>query len=413
MNDERRRVLMLAYYFPPLGGGGVQRTLKFVRYLEPLGWDATVVSTRSRVYGILDPSLLAEIPASTHVIRTRALPVLRLLGIAFYKFRLMRLRTWVTWPDGGLGWAPFAFLAALRAVRRERPDVLFSTSAPFGAHLAAMLVARLTGVPWVADFRDEWSNNPHLTDQPRPLATLAQRAEGAITRGARGVVVAADYFDLAGLPATDARRVEIVNGVDEGDFPDAPEAASGTSRFVLAHVGTIYGLQDPSVAVRALARLVARGKIDGDRVEVRLVGAVLIPGFVPPSGVRVTRTGYVEHARAVAEMREASVLLLYVAASSLAPTGKLYEYLASGRPVLCLTHPDNAAGRIVREWEAGVTADPRDEAAIENALLVLWRRWLEDGLPAQDRVRESALEGYSRRATAAKLAGVLEEARGG
>src|SRR3954452_21488079 len=98
---ERRRVLVLAYLSPPLGGAGVQRTLKFVRYLDPLGWDATVVSTRSQDYPARDPSLLQEIPETTRVIRTPAVPVLRWLSLVPYRLRLMRLFAYLTWPDGG------------------------------------------------------------------------------------------------------------------------------------------------------------------------------------------------------------------------------------------------------------------------------------------------------------------------
>jgi glycosyltransferase involved in cell wall biosynthesis len=410
MEGDRRRVLVLAYYFPPIAGAGAQRTLKFVRYLEPLGWGATVVSTRSRVYGARDPSLLADVPALTRVIRTPALPLARYLAIVLYKLRLTRLRAWVLWPDNGLGWAPFAFLAALRTARRDRPDVLFSSSAPYGGHLVALLVARLTGLPWVADFRDEWTANPHLAGQPRLLARLAARAERAITARAQRIVVAADYFQLAGLAPGDSRRVEILNGVDEADLTFAA-AGPPTDRFVLAYVGTIYDTIDPSPALRALAALVSRGAIDGDRVDMRLVGSILLPSFAPPPGVRVEATGYVEHARAVTEMCSATALLLYVPSSSLAPSGKLFEYLGSGRPLLCLTHPDNLAARLVRELDAGVVADPHDESAIEQAILVLWRRWQENGLPDQKQVRARVVERYSRRTSAARLARVFEEAR--
>jgi glycosyltransferase involved in cell wall biosynthesis len=112
-------------------------------------------------------------------------------------------------------------------------------------------------------------------------------------------------------------------------------------------------------------------------------------------------------------MCEATALLLYVSPSSLAPSGKLFEYLASGRPLVCLTHPDNLASRLVREWKAGVVGDPRDPTAIEAAILELWRRWLENGLPDQAEVRQRTLEHYSRRANAASLAQVLDEARRG
>jgi glycosyltransferase involved in cell wall biosynthesis len=148
-------------------------------------------------------------------------------------------------------------------------------------------------------------------------------------------------------------------------------------------------------------------------VEVRLVGSMWLEGFEPPPGIRVEQTGYVEHSRAIAEMCSATALLLYVPSASLAPSGKLFEYLASGRPLLCLAHPDNLASRIVREWDAGIVADPHDEVEIEQALLMLWRRWQENGLPDQQEVRRRTLERYSRRANAKQLAELLDEVADG
>jgi glycosyltransferase involved in cell wall biosynthesis len=306
---------------------------------------------------------------------------------------------------------PFALLASLRAVRRNRPDVLFSTSSPYGSHLVALVVARLTGMPWVADFRDEWAANPYLAGQPRLLAWLSRRAEQAITARATQVVVAADYFRLAGLDSEDSRRTVIVNGVDEDDLitRDAPRSRD---RFVLAHVGSIYEIRDPAVVLHALQSLIVRGEIPRERLEVRLVGNLWIPGFAFPSGVDVTATGYVEHAQAVAEMAAATALLLYIAPGDLAPSGKLFEYLASGRPLLCLAPEENLASRLVREWDAGVAVDPRDKDQIERAILTLWRRWHERGLPDLTDVRKRAVERYSRRATAEQLKRVLERAAG-
>jgi glycosyltransferase involved in cell wall biosynthesis len=411
MEGDRRRVLVLAYYFPPVGGSGVQRTLKFVKYLSVLGWDATVISTRSRVYAARDASLLAEIPPATRVVRTLALPLARYFGIVLYRLRLMRLRAFVLWPDGGLGWMPFALVAALRAARRDRPDVLFSTSAPYGGHLVALLVTRVTRVPWVADFRDEWAANPYMEGQPRLLVAFSRWAEKAITSRAAKVVVAADYFRLSGLAKDDPRRIEIVNGVDEADVGKSDGPPEG--RFVLAHVGSIYEIRDPSAVLRSLAALVSRGAIQGEQVEVRLVGNLWLPGFAPPPGINVTATGYVAHADAVREMSAASVLLLFVPPGDLAPSGKLFEYLSSGRPVLCVAPRENLASRLVREWHAGTVVDPTDAAAIEEAISRLWRRWREDGLPDQGHVRARVLERYSRKASADALAQVFEAVRRG
>jgi glycosyltransferase involved in cell wall biosynthesis len=264
----------------------------------------------------------------------------------------------------------------------------------------------------VADFRDEWGANPHLTTQPRSLAGITEHAESAIVSRARHVIVAADYFRLDELDADDPRRVEIVNGVDEADLPVRP-IEPRQDRFVVANVGTIYGSVDPTLALNAIAALAARQAIDGDRLEVRLVGSIWEPAFAPPSGIRVVSTGYVEHSQAIREMCAATLLLLYVPSSSLAPSGELFEYLASGRPILCLTHSENLASRLVREWNAGVVADPHDEAEIKLAFLRLWQRWQDNGLPDQTEVRRKTLERYSRRKNAEQLARVLDEAANG
>lgn len=262
-----RRVLVIAYFFPPLGGAGVQRTLKFVKYLPEFGWRATVVSTRSRIYPSRDEALVSEIPADTRVVRAPAVPVARYAAIVLHKLGLMRLKAYVSWPDGGLGWAPAALIAAAREARRERPDVIYSTSAPYGGHLVALAVHRLTGIPWVADFRDEWAADPHATDRPRPLAWLNGRIERAIRRHAARTVVVADYFQLAG----DGPRVTITNGVDPADVPEA-DGTPPAHRFRLTYVGTVYGTIDLAPVTAALERLIAAGEIAPEELELRIVG---------------------------------------------------------------------------------------------------------------------------------------------
>ena len=408
----RRRALVIAYYFPPLGGAGVQRTLKFVKYLPEFGWRATVVSTRSRAYGTADASLVDEIPAGTKVVRAPAVPAARWLAIALGKLGLPRLRAWAVWPDGGLGWMPSAFLAGWREIRRERPDVIYSTSAPYGGHLAALALHRLSGVPWVADFRDEWASNPHLVRQPRPLTYLSRRGERAITREADRIVVAADYFDLEGAPASDARRVTITNGVDPADVPDGG-GSPPEDRFRLTFVGTLYGPIDAAPVMEALARLVADGSIDPHAFELRVVGNVWIEGFAPPDGIPLSATGYVSHERAIDEMRRSTALLLHVPEASLAPSGKIFEYLAVERPVLCVTHPDNLAARLVQRWDAGTVAPPHDREAVAGALRSMYERWSAGRLDPPSGTRRRVLAEYSRRELTRRLAEVLDSATTG
>jgi glycosyltransferase involved in cell wall biosynthesis len=319
----------------------------------------------------------------------------------------MRLKAYVSWPDGGLGWLPGALLAAFRTVRRERPDVLFSSSAPYAGHLVALVVHRLTGIPWVADFRDEWAENPHLASQPGPLKWLARRIERMIARDAATLVAAADYFRLAG----GAPFETITNGVDPADVPQTP-ATPPTDRFRLCFVGTLYGTIDLAPVLVALRHLIADGDINSRRFELRIVGGIWLTDFRAPDGVTVTQTGYVAHGEAVAEMRSATALLLFVPEESLAPSGKIFEYLAAERPVLCVTRPDNLAARLVTCFHAGATAPPGDPVAIAAALHFLYAQWEADELAAPGHARERVLERYSRRELTRRLADVLDSAVG-
>jgi glycosyltransferase involved in cell wall biosynthesis len=139
------------------------------------------------------------------------------------------------------------------------------------------------------------------------------------------------------------------------------------------------------------------------------VGNIWLPEADLRSGSPIERTGYVDHATAVGEMRRSTALLFYVAPNSRAPSGKLFEYLASERPLLCVARRDNLAWRLVEEWDAGECAEPDDPQAIERALIGLWRRWEEGTLGPQPEARRRVLERYSRRELTRRLASVLDE----
>ena len=408
-----RRVLFLAYFFPPLGGAGVQRTLKFVKYLPEHGFESTVVTTRSRRYPVHDESLAAELPAGTRVLRAVDLPLPTWVAGVLRRLGLRRTASVLGWPDLTLGWAVAAAWTARREIRRARPDVVVTSSPPVSAHLAGWALHRLTGVPWVADFRDEWASNLGAEAEPRARRALTGAAERRCARDAARVVVVADYFRIAGAADGDPRRVTIPNGVDEDDVAVLPPITSDGRVFRLSHIGSIYADRDCAPVLAALRRLIDRRVVDPARFELRIVGNVWLPDLEDRSPVPLTCVGYVDHAGAVAEMRRASALLLYVAPGSLAPSGKLFEYLAAERPVLCVTHPDNLAFRLVREWGAGRCAAPDDPQAIEDAIADLYGRWAAGSLGDVHGARERVLARFSRRQLTARLAEVLDQAAAG
>lgn len=401
-----RRVLVIAYHFPPLGGGGVQRTVKHVKYLPAHGFDPIVVTTGSGVYHARDAGLETDVSASLPVLRAPELLWGRRLQRLVQSRGIPCLASIAAWPDQEAGWIPGAVGLALRAIRAHRPDVIYTTSPPASAHLVGLIASRLTGLPWVADFRDEWTANPHGSRPAPLLGALSRRAERLVTRTASRIVVAADSAEILGMLRGDRRRLTISNGVDEADLP-AMRPAPVADRFRLSFVGSLYRGIDCAPVLEALRNLSRRGEIDPGRVEVRLVGNVGVANL-DSEPVPLMRTGYVNHRRAFEEMCEAQALLCYVPSHAKNTPGKIFEYLAADRPVLCVAGEDCLATQLVRELGAGICAHPDDVADIERAVAGMYRRWRNGTLANPPGVREAVLERFSRR----KLAGDLARALG-
>ena len=433
------RVLLVSYYYPPSGGSGVQRALKMSRYLPDFGWDVTVltVDPAHAAYPDVDPSMLADVPAGVAVERTRAWdpyaayarllgkPKADAVGVGFAnaggaasgKERLARwLRANVFLPDARVGWVPYALRRA-RALHAAHPfDVVLTTAPPMSLHLIGLRFASATGVPWVADFRDPWTDVYFLRDLPRTsLAVGLDRAlEAAVLRRAtRAVAVSASLARLLGGKV--GRAVDVIpNGFDEADFPDSVPAPRPEA-FTLAYVGNFLGQQDPAALWRALARLRASGDLPALRL--RLVGnvdpAVAASIDAHRLGPVTERVPYVPHADAVAEMRAASVLLLAinrVEGAEAIVTGKLFEYVASGRPVLGVGPARGDAAAFLRETGAGELFDWDDEAGIEAFVRKHAAAWAA-GTPLSGATPEAARP-LTRRDQARKMGDVLRAAMG-
>jgi glycosyltransferase involved in cell wall biosynthesis len=410
----QRRLLIVHYFFPPLGGGGMPRVLKFVKYLPELGWDVTVLTgpLMSHSYDVRDETMLAEVPASVRVVRTPELSAVRVrrrLQSPLLRLRIPQAEHFVGWPDEISGWLPGAASAAVRLARRWRPAVVLSSSFPYTAHLVGLVGARAAGAPWVADFRDEWTLNPQGARLPWPLPRLNALAERALVRRADRVTLAAAHLPLVGLAPDDPRRIVIPNGVDEADFELGAAPAPRADVFRLAYVGSLYGTRDAVPVLTAISRLISAGVIDRDRFELAIVGNAWLPvGVLDSVTFRIDPTGYVEHERALHEMQTATALLFYAPRETQAASGKIFEYLVSGRPILSVARTDNLAYQLVADLGAGAVAAPDDPKSIERALTSLYRRWVDGSLSVGPEVRRATLERFSRRQLTADLARVLD-----
>jgi len=409
-----KRLLLVSYYFPPLAGSGVFRPLRLAKCLPRSGWRVSVVTVSARARVLKDDTLSAEVPGETRVERTFSLePRLALLALGKVGLRGLarRAQRWLMVPDDQRGWVPFAVRASLRLLEAAPHDVVLSTSGPTSAHLVAREVRRRSGVPWVADFRDEWTTNPYLRYPTAWHRRLNRRLERAVLSEAdRVVCVSNPWLDnLRGLvPREPESKFRVLpNGFDADHFPALP--VGRPDRFRIVYTGTFYGHRSPRVFLEAVRRVVDEGRIPRDDLEVELVGHTAgAEGLadLPDGTVRIVEQQ--PHREALRRLGEAAALLLVIPPEGGAGnhTGKLFNYLAAGRPLLALAPEPNVAADLIRESGSGLIAPPDDVGAVAEALVELHRRWSRSAPFEQNR---AVIARYEARPQAEAWAALLDE----
>ncbi|MCW2955471.1 MAG: rfaG [Thermoleophilia bacterium] len=436
------RALLITYYFPPAGGGGVQRVLSWCRHLPEHGVHVTVAAPEEPRWVDVDPTLV--VPPSTDVLRTpdpspeAIIPRDVLVGLTGFE-RLRRKLSLqprrFALPDIHRRWRRPAVRAILTQARAsETPwQVVVSSSPPETTHLVARDVAVELGIPWVADFRDSWLDLPHLrlgAWHVRLKHALNVRLATRTLRHARAAVtVSAPLADdlRRRHPHLDVRVIE--NGVEFEDVRRAQSRSAGfrdRGRFVVTYTGNFFGLQSPATFLDAVELAVSRDVEFAEDLQLRFVG-----GLKPADRDRIARSGiladavehspFLRHDDVLATQHAADLLFFYVApgrGSQGVFTGKVFEYVASQRPVLAQAPADNVAAGLLER--AGLTAgsgalvDPDDVATTADALLHAWRTWRaadgRDGGRVPDvAVPHEVLESVSRERGAERLAELLKQ----
>lgn len=381
----QKRLLLVSIQFPPWGGGGVMRMTKLVRYLDPVTWQVEVVSSDERHPEVVDPTLLAEIPASVVVTRIRgpfrgpggaakAIAMKtsygRLIGSIAGAAKLAARALLI--PDRWIGWS-------MKVARTEpglRPDIVVSSGPPHSAHLGASLLARRLGVPHVVDLRDEWAGNPmhrHPAPWHAPVNNWLER--WCLLRAAHVVVVAevTPGALVARHPQLQGRVTTIPNGFDPADLlhlpARVPAAPDRPTRFIFA--GSLHGTGKVGRFFEAFGDSCrsAPGSLHMEMLgyfgpRQRRAAEAEVPG--PDLTIRDP----VPHAEALQAMAASDVLVVFTGEGGWGAgtfTGKLYEYLALRRPVL-VVGPPGPAVEFVRSARAGTAADPDDIVELSAAI---------------------------------------------
>jgi len=430
--SKRRKVLIVSFRFPPANTMGAVRIGKFAKYLPEFGWEP-IILTVDRVKGL--PQTLPVEVSESKIIRTpyfALAPFIRyklvgdeansqsatlskvssLKGVAYRLIRLARFiysRPEVSFfLDEPWGWYPHALKTGLEVISKSKVDVIFSTFGPRLPHLVASRLHKRTGIPWVAEYRDLWAQNPYAT-KIQPFHFLEQRLEKRVMKTSDLLITVSDPLAKE-LEAFHSRRViTITNGFDEEDYRGNVPL---TPRFTITYTGNIYpGKRDPTPLFEAIAELKQEDKISPDDLEVRFFGrnvAETIPPLVEKYRLRefVKTYGFVPFKESIRRQKESTALLLLEWNDPRAEgtlTGKIFEYMGARRPILAIAFKGGEIDNVLLKSGCGVVANEVSE--IKGILT----KWLDEfrqygKIVSFYHPNNEVIRSYTRREQARKLA---------
>jgi len=424
-----KNVLFISYLFPPMGGSGVQRSMYFAKYLPDYGYRPIVIHGSPRPQGgARDESLLEELDGRVHRLEFPAFEpasLTRPVGRALA--RLGRYGEGIAWrigvltnriesrlsPDELVLWARRLVGRVSRIAKRTRATAIYSTAGPYSSHFLAWRVKGHTGLPWVADFRDLWTQNWTYDPHPAFRARRDRYWERVFLRDADTVLNVSEGYSkvMKTLVPQDmtAHFYVIRNGCDLSSFPH-PQPQHHGARFVLSYIGVLYNAQWSDALLRALQRL-NEAAVPGPGIDWHVAGRMPRDCLAKARslGDHFRFHGYVDHGRAQELMVSSNTLLLHAIRGRNVEgnvTGKLYEYLASGRPILCLVPGPSEAAEMIKHHQAGFVANINSEGEIYQALSTLYSSWAS-GEPYTGAPRRE-LKQYDRRVLTGRLAQVFD-----
>ncbi|KPK99551.1 MAG: hypothetical protein AMJ90_09365 [candidate division Zixibacteria bacterium SM23_73_2] len=429
MSVGKKKVLVISYYFPPLGMAGVQRMAKFVKYLPTFGWEPVVLTVKDIEYFAKDPSLLDDIPKDIKVFKTGSFDPLRVSLLLKKLFKEKRnskrkatytkgfslLAPWIFFPDSKIGWLPFALAKGLSIVKKEKIDLIFSSSPPPTAHLVAHYLKILTGKKWVADFRDLLFGYGYKHCPTFFHRVLKEKTQRVIFKNSDRIITENDKIAdrVKGRNFRVCDIDVIPNGYDQEDFSFQPEEKK--EYFKIVYCGSLSPDSKPEPFFGALSDLIKEGKSKGSKIKFVHVGnffGIDLDHLVKKYRLAesVLRVGYLPHKRALKEMTSADLLLILVSeekdSENIIP-GKIFEYLYSKKPILAVVPPSGAIGEMVRRFKRGRVISPKNTNEIKEAIRSFLLR--KEELPL---LEEKDIMIFQRRYLTSRLAQIFDNLLG-
>ncbi|NLL80860.1 MAG: glycosyltransferase family 4 protein [Tissierellia bacterium] len=411
------KVLIIANEFPPMGGAGVQRTSKFVKYLPKFGFEPVVV-TKEHVSDLTDETLLDDLPDGLKIYNLKPYDMVNRKGLL--RIPLKFIGTRILSPDAEYFWYYFNRKKVRDIIEKEKIKCIYTTSFPYSSHLMGLYLKELMPeLVWIADFRDEWTNNPyHLDSFFRRVKLKTERAKELSITNKCDFLIANTPFMLENFvkdtPSLGARSTYIPNGYDEEDFQGLLNQRNGGDKFVITYTGSLYGRRNLDEFLDGLKILLDNNKVDKNKLEIRIVGNVyqsVLDSYAQKYGLEgiIKSYGYLPHRESIQMLFNSDILLLVIGkgkGSRNFYTGKIFEYIRVDRPILAIVPPDGAAAQVINETNTGKVVDPEDIKGVSEILEYYYNNWEENKKihnPNWDEIKT-----YSRQSQAEKFANIIK-----
>ena len=361
-----------------MGGGGVQRTVKFIKYLPSFGWEPIIVCADDKLYWARDETLLRELPKNLKIHRLPSLRPWRiraLLDKIFPKKLVDCLWESIFVPDDRIFWAIWAAMYALTLIRKENVKVIYSTSPPHSTHAGAFLLRKLTGIPWVADFRDPWTKAFLYRPPNRTVKKIHKTIENKLFSADRVIFITktirAWYLSDTEL---NARKCEtIYNGYDGEDFTTLPPTKKKGEKIKMVHSGSFYGKYYPETFFSALSMILAQDAKFKKIFTISFIGRMdqkIKENITRLLGKNAVFYGLLPHKKAIKFIGGADINFLGLPLThrtSYVITGKIFEYLAVKKPILAVV-PSGEVSQIITSTRGGVVLTEKDTENLQHSL---------------------------------------------